>query len=287
MEHLYNWPEDAEERAAIQAEGCDLLHKQEINFDTIPEPDASKSFDEHGPVGTLACSTAIVRRFLGIADDEPIELTAMSGKWPWVYQCASIESHIHALETVERSVPRFSAVYMLLNPIDPAICARYPQNTWVKAENGRAADSNILARRALFVDIDPVRPKGISATNEERQAAFEAASKVRAYLEGHLGKDCIGFGGSGNGFFLLIAIEPVAPSKEQTAQISEFLKLLQSEFGTAQVSIDNSVFNPARLFACPGTAKRKGFSTEDRPHRETSFIAPMNIRRVPLVEVVG
>lgn len=240
------------------------------------------------PVGKLACETAIVRRFLGIDEDEPIELTAFSGKWPWVAQCRGIEEHVRLLETVEHAVPKFTGAYLLCNgPIDPAICARYPQNKWVKADNGRAGDSQIATRRSVFIDIDPVRPKGISATNEERRQAWEVASKVRTFLEENLGKTCIGFGGSGNGFFLLIAVEPIAPDSEQTAKISRFLKALQRSFGTDAVSIDDSVVNPARLFAAPGTWKRKGQNTEDRPHRETSFIAPMNIERVGLSEVVG
>lgn len=276
---------DQEERAAIEDEGCKRAIRR--NSVEIPEPDLSEdSIDP--PVGKLAVETALVRRFIGIGDDQPTELTALSGKWPWVAQCRGLEEHVRLLETVERAVPKFAGAFMLCNGgIDPAITARYPQNRWVKAENGRAGDSQIPTRRTIFIDVDPIRPKGISATDDERRQAHDVASKVREYLGKHLGKDSIGFGGSGNGFFLLVALDPVAPLPEHTAKITRFLEALQRAFGTKAVEIDKTVINPARLMAAPGTMKRKGQDTLERPHRETSFIAPMYIERIPLSEVIG
>jgi len=240
------------------------------------------------PEGKLACETAIVRTFLGIAEDEPIELTGFSGAKPWVHQCTGLEAHVRALETVERSVPRFSGAYMLVNgPINPAICARYAQGRWVPATNGRANDRDIGTRRAIFIDIDPIRPKGISATDDERQAAWEVAQQVREQLESSFGRGPVGFGGSGNGWFLLLAIEPVPVVAAQAPAISRLLKALGRKYGTDRVSIDDTVINAARLMCAPGTMKRKGENTLDRPHRETSFCASLNMSRVPLSEVTG
>ncbi|MEZ4522925.1 MAG: hypothetical protein R3A46_15000 [Thermomicrobiales bacterium] len=47
---------------------------------------------------------------------------------------------------------------------------------------GDDVDKDIAARRWLLVDLDPVRPSGISASNEEHQAALVRARMVREAL---------------------------------------------------------------------------------------------------------
>ena len=99
---------DAHERDAITAEGCGIpIHAAPY---AVPPPDHEVRGESDGKID---CETAIVRRFLGIAEDEPIELTAFSGKYPWVAQCRSLEEHVRLLESVERAVPKFTGAYLL------------------------------------------------------------------------------------------------------------------------------------------------------------------------------
>ena len=232
-------------------------------------------------------STRMIRRFLGIADDEFIELTAFCFNKPWVAQCSNIETHVGLLETAE-TLRGYNGSYILLNgPLNPELGARYDQDCWVPAWNSRASDRDIRKRRAVFIDIDPIRPKGISATNDEQRAAWEVTNRIHNYFIEKIGEATIGWGSSGNGYFLLIAIEPVANPADYTEPINRLLKLLHRKFGTEQVSIDTSVANPARLMCAPGTWKRKGRSTPERPHRLTTFRCSFDeatgeIARVPI-----
>jgi hypothetical protein len=100
--------------------------------------------------------------------------------------------------------------------------------------------------------------------------------KVRDWLASELGPYCLGHGISGNGAFLLIAVEPEPDPPAWTARISTFLKLLNKKFSTDLVKIDCSVTNPARIVPCSGTWKRKGLNTPERPHRAVSFSYRVN-----------
>lgn len=237
------------------------------------------------PVAELGASTARIRRFLGMAPDEPTELTFFYEGRISVAHAMTAADHVRLLRDGEQR-QGFNGAYQLVNgPIVREIFARYEPNRIVRAWNGRVSDPQIESLRAIFLDCDSLRIKGISATDDEKAAALEAAHAVAAYLTERAGRDAIGFGDSGNGAFLLIAVEPEPPTSETTKRISRLLTLLNKKFGTDRVKIDCSVSNPARLMPAPGTWKRKGYHTKDRPHRMTSFSCTKNVARVRLEDI--
>lgn len=230
----------------------------------------------------LDASTRRVRRFLGMPDDEPTELTFFVHGKIWLAQVATLADHVRALRSAER-IRGFNGSYQLVNgPLVPELFARYEPNRIDRAWNGRANDTNVTALRALFLDCDPKRIKGISSTDAEKNAAREVTDRVYELFASSVPESAVGRGDSGNGFFLLVAIEPVAPSDETTDRISLLLNGLNRKFGTDMVKIDVSVSNPARLMPAAGTWKRKGYSTKGRPHRMTSFVCSDTPTRVPL-----
>jgi len=223
-----------------------------------------------GERNELEMSTVLIRYFLGITPDEFIELTALVDGKPRVWQCRTLEQHLEGLR-LAHSLRGFSGAYMLVNgPVNPDLSARYEQCRWVWGRL-RATDKDICERRGVYIDVDPIRVSGISATNGEHECARDVAWSVRDWLSPRLGQSCLGLGCSGNGFFVLIALEPTSSPSDSSPKIQRFLALLAKKFGTDRVSIDTTVFNPARLMSCPGTWKRKGISTPDRPHRMTTF----------------
>lgn len=232
--------------------------------------------------GYLEVATALVRRFLLIGENEPVELTFFNeGRISVAYATGS-DHHARLLREGERR-HGFNGAYQLVNgPIDPALLYRYEPNEIAKAWNGRATDRDIATRRAVFLDIDPVRPKGISATDEQLLEAQDVADHVQEFLAGIVGANAIGRGCSGNGVFLLVALEPRPVDPSDVGRISAFLKALHGSFGTAGVKIDSAVANPARLMPAPGTWKRKGRNAPERPHRQTSFSCRGQVDRVPL-----
>lgn len=242
---------------------------------------------ESEPIGApedhvLALSVHQQRRFLGMPDDEPTELTYFCGGRIHVAHVLGANGHLRLLRDGE-GLREFTAAYQLVNgPIDRRLLARYEPDRIHRASNGRVTDRDVEARRAVFLDIDPVRPKGISATEDEKRAAYDVSAEVEAFLAARIGQCAIGRGDSGNGYFLLVAIEPCAPEPETTIRISRLLEVLDRRFGTEQVKIDRAVANAARLMPAAGTWKRKGADTSGRPHRRTSFSCRGDVLRVPL-----
>ena len=67
---------------------------------------------------------------------------------------------------------RAEGVYITINPVNPALLAR-AANRVVRRPKHTTSDADILRRIGLVFDADPVRPAGISATDEEKALARE------------------------------------------------------------------------------------------------------------------
>ncbi|MFA5682626.1 MAG: hypothetical protein WC999_14950 [Hydrogenophaga sp.] len=231
-------------------------------------------------------SVGLWRRFLGVGEHECQEVVGFVRGRPWVGYARSEAEQVEMLRRAQTQ-REFAGAYLLLNPIDPRIAERYAHGDFGPAHAGRASDKEIQLRRAIFIDVDPVRPKGISATDAERAAARDVVCGVGDLLVARCGRDAVAGGTSGNGFYLLVAIEPLIPQKDHGLRIKRLLDGLQARFGTPAASIDGTVHNAARLMPAPGTWKRKGAGSAERPHRLTTFSCTYNApQRVPL-EVIA
>ena len=73
--------------------------------------------------------------------------------------------------------PQAAGVYATINQVNPALFARAPNQLLDRAEH-TTTDKDILRRRFLFVDIDPVRPVGISATDGASIAPMSAERRA-------------------------------------------------------------------------------------------------------------
>lgn len=159
---------------------------------------------------------------------------------------------------------RVPGVYLTLNPVSPALLARSPNRLTERAEQ-TTSDRDVLARRRLLLDFDPVRPAGISATRDEHEAALERALDVRAWL-GERGWPAPARIDSGNGAHLIYALD--LPNGEPAAGlVRHALLALAARFDDERVAVDPAVFNAARITKVAGTLAAKGADTVDRPHR--------------------
>jgi P4 family phage/plasmid primase-like protien len=129
--------------------------------------------------------------------------------------------------------------------------------------------------RWLLLDFDPVRPAGISASEDELAAAMECAKAAAELLRG------MGFAepikaASGNGYHLNYRIADTPVDKAYLTGpniVKRCLHALENRLSTDRVKLDMAVFNPARIWKLYGTSARKGDNTKSRPHR-TSRIFP-------------
>lgn len=173
------------------------------------------------------------------------------------------------------------AVYVTLNPVNPALLARRA-NKLVGRVKETTSDADILCRRWLPLDFDPVRPSGISSTDEEHEMALERAKQVREWLRGLGWPDSI-LADSGNGAHLLYRID--LPNDEHSRHLLEdVLKAIAFHHGDTRVAVDERVFNAARIWKLYGTLSCKGENLPDRPHRLARLLeVPAKVEVVPPV----
>ena len=175
------------------------------------------------------------------------------------------------------AVGEAAGFYWTLNPVHPGLLAR-SHNRLKRAGKGSATgDREVQCRRWLPVDLDPCRPAGISATEEEKAHAFSLADRIEADLtsEGWPAPVRID---SGNGTHLLFRVD--LPGADG-GLVERCLKALDSRYSSEVVKVDTSNFNPSRIFKLPGTPACKGDDTPDRPHRMSRLLKVPN----PLVPV--
>src|SRR5829696_1832744 len=79
---------------------------------------------------------------------------------------------------------RAYAVYVSLNEVDSTLLARASNRTRKVYREPTTSDGDIVRRRWLPLDFDPVRPSGVSATDAEKKAARRRALEVRGFLRG-------------------------------------------------------------------------------------------------------
>lgn len=168
-------------------------------------------------------------------------------------------------------------VYFTLNPLAPTILARCANRIQRAATGELATDADVVRRRILLIDADPIRDPHISATDAEKAHARQTIASVHEYLHGLGWPDPV-FSDSGNGFHLLYRIDLPA---DDGGLVKGVLQALASRFDDEHVKIDRAVFNASRICKLPGTLARKGDSMPDRPHRRAEIIEIAPLENVP------
>lgn len=171
--------------------------------------------------------------------------------------------------------------YFVMNDIDDACYSREQceRVTMLSKTSKTTSDKEITRIRWILIDADPVRPAGVSSTQEEKNRSKETIGEVYNYLR------TMGFSepvvcDSGNGYHLLYYVDLAV---EDSAEIKKFLQALDMLFTDEHVAIDTSVFNPARITKVYGTIARKGANTKERPHRSSRILRiPQEIKRTSL-----
>ena len=210
-----------------------------------------------------------IRRALHLITDGVFEI-----RIPKAGRHRTIRGYFNDVETAAKAAAAWSgkvpAVYLTLNPVNPALLARASNRLETYAET-TTSDADILSRRWLLVDFDPKRPAGISASAPEHAAALKLTEAVREWLHDCGWPDPI-VADSGNGGHLLYRLA-LTHEADNTTTVQQVLKALAARFDTSAVVIDQSVFNPSRISKLYGTWTCKGDDTADRPHRLSRILS--------------
>jgi len=174
-------------------------------------------------------------------------------------------------------------IYITLNPVNPALLARASNRLKEKADS-LTQDVDIVRRRWLLIDSDPVRPAGISATDDEKKLAEKRAQEIRAWLTARGWPPPV-VADSGNGWHLLYHVH--LPNDDETRDlIKHCLEALAYRFDDDRVAVDTSVYNAARVVKLYGTLAVKGDSTKERPHRRSYLVeVPDKLEPVPVAKL--
>lgn len=176
--------------------------------------------------------------------------------------------------------------YFTPQRLDPAVMGRGKPGHFGTVHRDRdtgvvrpelTADADVVGRRYLIVDVDPVRPAGCCATQAEKGAACEVALAVRSALPPWSARPLIV--DSGNGFHLYYRLEselPGGPADAATDPLAKLLAVLARRCDTPAAKVDTRVYNAARIVKVPGTWAKKGPNTSARPHRQSSILEVPN-----------
>ncbi len=240
---------------------------------------------------------ANVERFLGFRgtrDDEWLEMQVLDARgpnpnYPRTY-FTHIDSCVNVLAALQEAESRLLGMgaFYIMNAVNPAVRARADANSWnVTPKGGGTTDNDIVARRVMYFDFDPKGPKGISADGGECQRGFDVAVGFYAQLAVDLGPAhrALGFGFSGNGSQVHLALRDVQVNDATTSLIKGLLAAAACLFATEDVDVDRSVSDPKRLCPAFGTTKRKGADNPERPHRRSWFWCHDDVYRLTQAEL--
>lgn len=176
-----------------------------------------------------------------------------------------------------------AGTYVTLNPARPDLVARADHRLVAAKAGGATKDAEVAARRWLLIDVDPVRPKGVSATDAEKAEASAVIDAARAHLAG-LGWPAGLLADSGNGYHAFYRVELPA---DDGRLVERVLKALAARFDTPAATVDRAVANASRVVKLPMTWARKGDSTPERPHRRATLLEVPDVETPDGVGVVS
>ncbi|HDS63945.1 MAG TPA: hypothetical protein ENN52_07490, partial [Methanofollis liminatans] len=147
--------------------------------------------------------------------------------------------------------PEVRGIYVTLNEVKPALLARRSNRVKMRLTRSdpTTSDADIVHRRWLPVDLDPVRPSGVSSTDAEHEAALRKADEIALWLS-EQGFPAPIRADSGNGAHLLYRID-LPP--DDGGLVKGVLATLDALFSDDAVTVDTANSNAARIWKLYGT----------------------------------
>jgi P4 family phage/plasmid primase-like protien len=164
--------------------------------------------------------------------------------------------------------------YLTMNPVKRDLFAR-SANKFMFAKTGDGtSNEDAAAFNMFFIDLDPKRLSGISASDSERREARKIWIKIRRDLRKRRIKTIPA--SSGNGYHIVILTstytgDDIVRAAERGKKILEYLKM---KYENDKVEVDVSVCAPAHLIKLYGSLAMKGSSIPERPHRYSTIDIP-------------
>lgn len=230
--------------------------------------------------------------FAGYAAGDWITLMALGAKESRVggfFRAGSYTAFSDSPETAAKLIRELEdrqspqGIYFLPNRIKEGVESRFEKRTWVADSKGEGlSNSDFEFRRVVYLDLDPDRPRNISATDAQMKATMARAIKVwddlTSILSTILSTDTpsspLGLGFSGNGTQIHIAVDDLPATKEVETLVDRLLKAANAAWGGEGIKVDTVVKEVKRLCPAFGSWKRKGANDPEstRIHRRSWFV---------------
>lgn len=158
-------------------------------------------------------------------------------------------------------------IYITANPVNRELLLRSRN---ILTRGTAAADTDIITRRWLMFDCDPVRPKDTSASDAQHEQSLDRAAEINLFTR-ELGWSAPIIADSGNGGHMLYRVD-LPNDAASLVLIKGVLGTIASHFSDEHVKVDLAVCNASRIWKLYGTTARKGEATEERPHRQAKLL---------------
>jgi len=169
-------------------------------------------------------------------------------------------------------------IYFTLNEINADCYGRQQCEKMVKSPKTTTTDTDVVRRKTVLIDFDPIRTTGVNASEAEFELAHKKAQAVFKYLREQGFSDPV-IAVSGNGWHLQYFIEDCPNNDDNTKTIKRFLQSLSNMYSDDKVDIDEKVFNAGRICKLYGTMAKKGANIPERPWRMSKLVyVPKNIK---------
>src|SRR5262245_60348894 len=100
---------------------------------------------------------------------------------------ANLTGYFDDLDLMAASAEEWSGksvgVYATLNPVNRDLLARANNHVARSRKGSATTDAEIVKRMRFGIDFDPVRPSGISSSDDEHKRALERAGQCARYLK--------------------------------------------------------------------------------------------------------
>lgn len=222
------------------------------------------------PTDQVAQITAALQLFLQPGDVTEFRALGVRSNGHKLVMNGYFDDFHHLAEEAVKLSGRAEGTYFCPNAVNPALLARAANRVVLSSPDSCTKDHEIVARRWLLVDIDAVRPRGVSATEEEHSLALERGLQCERFLTEQGWPEPI-LGDSGNGCHLFYSIR-LKNDETATQLVKRVLQALAARFDDDRVKIDVSTYNASRVVKIPFTMASKGDDIATRPWRRAELL---------------
>lgn len=213
--------------------------------------------------------------------DELFEIRIVGETRTWSGYFYDVEEAIRQLQPFDNE-----NIYYSVNEVKQACASRAQFNCFKQVKGTATSENDIEHRWWIPIDVDCIRPTGVSSTNEEKDMAHRKAQEVFVFLRNEGFSDPI-VCDSSSGYHLLYPID-IDNTPEDKETVKAFLETLSNRFTDGRIKIDTVLCDANRIIRLPGTFGRKGRSSEERPHRLARILSvPSKVVRMKAERIMA